>query len=65
MGFGCRLSRSFIAADVDVGDGDGAQAEQASNVTTSYWKKRYKAFIQRLKDAYAAAFPSEIGRAHV
>jgi hypothetical protein len=52
------LGHNVNPGTIDVGDGDGAQAEQAANVTTTYWKKRYKAFIQRLKDAYAAAFPS-------
>lgn len=52
LGHNCNPSGS------DVGDGDGSQVEQSSNLTTSYWKKRYKALIARLQAAYAAAFPS-------
>jgi len=57
------LGHNCNPGTIDVGDGDGAQAEQAAGLTTVYWKKRYKAFIDRLKAAYAAAFPS--GKLHL
>jgi hypothetical protein len=49
------LGHNIAASGIDVGDGDGSQVEQSANVTTSYWKKRYKALINRLRDAYFAA----------
>lgn len=52
LGHNCNPSGS------DVGDGDGSQVEQSSNLTTSFWKKRYKALIARLQAAYLAAFPT-------
>lgn len=52
------LGHNVNSSTSDVGDGDGAQAEQADGVTTSYWKKRYKAFVARLQAAYLAAFPT-------
>lgn len=52
------LGHNCSPTTIDVGDGDGAQAEQAANVTTTYWKKRYKVLISRLRAAYIAAFPA-------
>jgi hypothetical protein len=54
------LGHNLDQGGIDVGDGDGSQVEQTGSpaVTTSYWKKRYKALIERLRAAYLAAFPS-------
>lgn len=52
------LDHNISPSGIDVGDVDGSQVEQSSNVTTSYWKKRYKALIARRKAAYLAAFPT-------
>ena len=54
------LGHNVNPSGSDVGDGDGSQVEQSGSpgLTTSYWKKRYKALITRLKAAYAAAFPT-------
>lgn len=54
------LGHNVNPSGSDVGDGDGSQVEQSGSpgIPTSYWKKRYKAFIARLQAAYAAAFPT-------
>jgi hypothetical protein len=54
------LGHNLDQSGIDVGDGDGSQVEQSGTpaLTTSYWKKRYKALIERLRAAYVAAFPS-------
>jgi hypothetical protein len=52
------LGHNINAAASDPGFGDGSQVEQSGNVTTSFWKARYKGLIARLQAAYLAAFPS-------
>ena len=52
------LGHNINAAASDPGFGDGSQVEQSGNLTTSFWKARYKGLIARLQAAYAAAFPS-------
>ena len=52
------LGHNMSPSGIDVSDGDGSQVEQSGNLTTSYWKKRYKTLIARIQAAYVAAFPT-------
>lgn len=52
------LGHNVDNTGIDVGDGDGSQTEQSGGLTNAYFKKRYKAFITRLRAAYLAAFPT-------
>lgn len=53
------LGHNLNGSTVDVGDGDGALAEQTANrLNTTTWVKRYTALVNRRKAAFLAAFPN-------